>query len=161
MRYKGRFGKTELAPVSLLAAMGFDLSDGVSLPATLGKTTIPEVVLHPAMAYDLRPAESLPALQVTVQVRAGAAPAQVGADLFRLCLAVHRLDLSLAGSGVTPDENATASDGACQLTFRPTRLEGSLERFSRMANLINGAAALWLPEPIASVERCEARLLAA
>src|SRR5262249_7430716 len=145
MEPKRNFGKAEAAAVQVLPDLAIDFAESNPLPSLLGKTDTP-VHLLPELAFDL---QSLPALCVTVHVRAEATPTQIGYDLYRLYVALNQLDLSLNGTGLTPDEPTalSSSNGSCTVTFRPNRPEGAAQRFTQIADLINASppAANWLP----------------
>jgi hypothetical protein len=163
----GQYGRTVPAVANILPELVFDLAEDQRQPRSLGKTETP-VNLLAVLACDLMPSEAVPVLQLSVRLRPGATTEEVARDLFRLYAAVNRLDLSLRGAGLTPDDascEATPTGATMRLTFKPTDPSGSLERLTGLVRAINEADNGHRPPDDAlrypSIESCEAQVIQA
>lgn len=132
-------GRTEVEPIRLLEVADFDFFDGGPVAANLGRTEVP-VQLLPECAFD--GAEPSPVLVLRLDVRPGADPVAVTFDLFAAYAALNRYEMSLGGSGLTPDEagsDLSASGGAVRLALRATATGGAAERLAKVVAAVNGA----------------------
>jgi hypothetical protein len=136
-------GQTVPAPVNVLPAQVFDLSEGCSVLPDMGKTGVPVNVL-PALEFDLGSRQLASALQLTVHVRGEVPPGELALDLFRLYAAVHQLEVSYHGGGLVLDDSrcdASPTNGVVRVTFIPTEPNGAEERLAKLVDALQGAEA--------------------
>lgn len=133
-------GQTEAEPIRLLEAAEFDFFDGAEPPAGLGRTDTPVRLLSECVCDG---ADPVPVLVLRLDVRPGADPAAVAFDALAAYAALNRYEISLGGSGLTPDESLSdlsASDGAVRLGLRAAGA-GAAERLARVVAAVNAADA--------------------
>lgn len=137
-----KYGRAEIAPVNMLEPITFDFFDGQPLPPGLGQTETPVNVL-PEWTIDMGEPAATPALDVTFQVRPGADLELVTFDLFAAYAALNRYEISLGGSGLTPDEKRSAlkaAEGVVRLVLTPSNASdpaGTATRLAAVAGLVN------------------------
>ncbi len=148
-----KYGRTEIAPVTIIPTPPIDLSEEHPAPSKPGRAEAPvHVVPGPTVDFGA----AAPALQLRLTFRAGATPLQVAEDLCRLFIALNQFDHSQQGSGLLPEEisrEITTSNGVFLLTLRSAEPNGAAERLARVVSAIN------LSQGYPSLQHCEARLV--
>jgi hypothetical protein len=154
MTLNPKYSRTELAPVTILSELAIDMSEGQPVPTSLGKTEVPVCVIQgPTLDFD----PTVPALQLCLTLRPGATPERVAVDLFRLCAAAIRLEVSQGGTGLLPGEisyDEPSCNGSLRMTFKPSDARGAAERLAGVVIAIHGA------QDYPSFQCCEAKIIA-
>jgi hypothetical protein len=138
-------GRTDFGGVNILGELAFDLSEGRELSPRLGKTDAPVNVL-PAWELDL---SRNTALRLTVQVRPGATPVAIAADLVAVYQRLNEFEIRLGGKGLAHADsqpNATRHD-AIEWVLAATDPSGAAERLGKLAVVVNDQSSLRQLQP--------------
>jgi hypothetical protein len=139
MTHKANYGRTAIAPTTILPELATDLSTGQAGTPNPGQTEVPVHVL-PEWAVEFGP--TVPALQLRLTLKPGAAPGQVALDLFRLYAAVNRAELGQAGAGLLPGEASAdepTAPGTVSVIFKPADPQGAAQRLAMVVSALQGA----------------------
>src|SRR4051812_38179015 len=104
-------GQTEVASTHVFAPVEIDYAGGKPLAENLGQTETP-VHVFAVSAIELSAAADAPALAVRFSLRHGVDPSAVSFDLMAAFADLNRLEVSLGGQGLKPDEGRSDLSGA-------------------------------------------------